>query len=269
MEKRDSASEFLREIPFPLLEQASISKFSSWLETARTDGAVAIIDKPLRWTSFDVVNKLRWLTKVKKVGHAGTLDPLATGVLVVCFGKATKWIDRIQSGTKQYDATIKLGATTLTDDAEGEEILSEQTPININITEIKEAVASFVGTIQQIPPMYSAIKKDGTPLYKLARKGKTIERAERTVTIHSIHNLVWSVPLITCSVRCTKGTYIRSLARDIGEALGCGGYLAGLRRTVSEPFTVDQAVSVSDVIDLMADYTRVALASEHDPSNEK
>jgi tRNA pseudouridine55 synthase len=239
------------EFPFPLLEQDTIADFSTWLETARISGAVAVVDKPLRWTSFDVVNKLRWLTKVKKVGHAGTLDPLATGVLVVCFGKATKWIDRIQSGVKEYSASVKLGATTLTDDAEGEEIPGEYSPEQLTMQDIERAVVQFVGDIRQIPPMYSAIKKDGKPLYKLARKGTIIEREERAVTIHSIDRIEWNTPLVQCSVQCSKGTYIRSLARDIGSTLGCGGYLVGLCRTASYPFRVEQAVTVQDFIDQM------------------
>lgn len=235
-------------LPFPILENSTIDTYPVWLESAQTTGALAIINKPLHRTSFDIVAKLRWLTKTKKVGHTGTLDPLATGVLILCFGKATKWIDQIQSGEKEYLAHIKLGATTITDDAEGEEIVSGVSIDHIAEELIDRTVQTFTGTIAQIPPMYSAIKKNGVPLYKLARKGETINRTERMVAIQSIQLCDWKSPVFSCLVRCGKGTYIRALARDIGSTLECGGYLTGLQRTENASFRVERALDMDTII---------------------
>ena len=207
------------------------------------EGHVFLIDKPLDWTSFDVVNKIRWnirkaynLKKIK-VGHAGTLDPKATGLLLICTGKLTKQIDEYQAQEKTYTGTIKIGVTTPTYDMESEE--NETFPTE-HITEemIHEATKQFVGQIEQFPPMHSAIKVDGKRLYELARVGKEIERKARTITIHDFKITKIDLPFIDFEVNCSKGTYIRSLAFDFGKALNSGGYLTALRRTKIGDFDV-------------------------------
>ncbi|MBO6212667.1 tRNA pseudouridine(55) synthase TruB [Algoriella sp.] len=207
------------------------------------EGHVFLIDKPLDWTSFDVVNKIRWnirkaynLKKIK-VGHAGTLDPKATGLLLICTGKLTKQIDKYQAQEKTYTATIKIGVTTPTYDMESEE---DETFPTEHITEemIHEATKQFVGEIEQFPPMHSAIKVDGKRLYELARVGKEIERKARTITIHDFIITKIDLPFIDFEVKCSKGTYIRSLAFDFGKALNSGGYLTALRRTKIGDFDV-------------------------------
>lgn len=207
------------------------------------EGHVFLIDKPLDWTSFDVVNKIRWnirkaynLKKIK-VGHAGTLDPKATGLLLICTGKLTKQIDEYQAQEKTYTGTIKIGVTTPTYDMESEE---DETFPTEHITEemIHEATKQFVGEIEQFPPMHSAIKVDGKRLYELARVGKEIERKARTITIHNFKITKIDLPFIDFEVNCSKGTYIRSLAFDFGKALNSGGYLTALRRTKIGDFDV-------------------------------
>ena len=200
------------------------------------EGHVFLIDKPLDWTSFDVVNKIRWnirkaynLKKIK-VGHAGTLDPKATGLLLVCTGKMTKSIDQLQAQEKTYTGTIKLGVTTPTYDLESEE---DQTFPTAHLTEelIHETTKQFIGEIQQFPPMHSAIKVDGKRLYELAREGQEIERKSRTITIFDFKITKIDLPFVDFECHCSKGTYIRSLAFDFGKALNSGGYLTALRRT--------------------------------------
>jgi tRNA pseudouridine55 synthase len=231
-----------------ILTASTLQDFPTWLETSRQAGGVMLIDKSLDWTSFDVVAKLRGITKIKKIGHAGTLDPLATGLLIVCCGAMTKQISTFQEQTKQYLANVKLGATTKTDDAEAEEehIMATE---HITKASIHEALKKFIGDITQIPPMYSAIKKNGVPLYKLARKGQEIEREARHVTVHSIRAASIDLPALVLDVECSKGTYIRSLARDIGAELGVGGYLTGLRRTAIGDFSVENAVTIAQILD--------------------
>lgn len=230
-----------------ILTKASIPEFEIWRSAIETEGGVALIDKEVGWTSFDVVAKLRSLTKIKKVGHAGTLDPLATGLLIVCLGKATKSINEFQDASKKYRTVIKFGATTASLDAEfPEENVQEINEIVLS-QKIPDVMKSFVGEIEQIPPMFSAIKKDGVPMYKLARKGAIIERAVRRIVIHSIEILDISLPFLTIDVHCSKGTYIRTLADDIGATLGCGAYLFSLRRTAIGNFNVENAVSVGDI----------------------
>ena len=210
------------------------------------EGHVFLIDKPLDWTSFDVVNKIRWnirkaynLKKIK-VGHAGTLDPKATGLLLVCTGKWTKRIDEFQAQEKTYTGTIKLGVTTPTYDLESEE--NETFPTN-HITEeiIREATKQFVGEIEQFPPMHSAVKVDGKRLYELAREGQEIERKARKITIHDFKITKIDLPFVDFEVNCSKGTYIRSLAFDFGKAVNSGGYLTALRRTKIGDFDVINA----------------------------
>ena len=210
------------------------------------EGHVFLIDKPLDWTSFDVVNKIRWnirkaydLKKIK-VGHAGTLDPKASGLLLVCTGKWTKRIDEFQAQEKTYTGTIKLGVTTPTYDLESDE---DQTYPTEHITEelILEATKQFIGEIDQFPPMHSAIKVDGKRLYELAREGQEIERKARKVTIEEFKITKIDLPFVDFEVKCSKGTYIRSLAFDFGKVLNSGGYLTALRRTKIGEFDVINA----------------------------
>lgn len=245
----------------PLLTgQSTDVSFSDWLIAARESGAAALIDKQTGWTSFDVVAKLRSLTRIRKIGHAGTLDPLATGLLIVCLGRATKRIEEFQKLDKHYSATIKLGATTPTDDAEmPEEHLKDTAGISEH--DIATAAQHFSGLIEQIPPTFSAIKSAGRPFYKAARRGEAVAPPSRTVQIYSITVKKVSLPVVEIEVHCGKGTYIRSLARDIGAALGCGGYLASLRRAAIGDYTVENAVT----IDIIKEYAgRYAESQQHE-----
>ena len=200
------------------------------------EGVILAFDKPYRWTSFDVVGKIRWLIcrrlgiKKLKVGHAGTLDPLATGVLIVCTGKATKRIEELQSGTKEYLATIRLGATTPSYDLE-KPIDAIYPTEHITRDMVEHVLERFKGTIEQIPPTFSACKIDGKRAYKMARKGDEVELKPKTLVIDDIGLMDCNMPDITIRVVCSKGTYIRALARDIGKALESGGHLIALRRT--------------------------------------
>ncbi|MCX6141251.1 MAG: tRNA pseudouridine(55) synthase TruB [Candidatus Kapabacteria bacterium] len=229
-----------------LLDRSSLNTLDMWLEAARTDGAIALIDKEEDWTSFDCVAKLRGLTRVKRVGHAGTLDPLATGLLVICFGKATKDLAHLQDDDKEYEVEIMLGATSTTDDRGGEIEVMHDVAVP-TIDEITKALTLFTGVIDQIPPAFSAIKHDGKRQYELARQGKEFTPKLRQVTVHSIDKITVTWPVVSCTIKCSKGTYIRSIARDLGQQLGCGGYVSALRRTVSGGFGVDKALRVSDV----------------------
>lgn len=217
------------------------------------NGQVLLINKPLKWTSFQVVNKLRWNIRQKfnlgkiKVGHAGTLDPLATGLLIICTGNFTKKIDEYQAQIKEYTGEITLGATTPSYDLETE--VDETFPID-HITDdlIHNTVQKFVGEIEQIPPMFSAIKMSGVRLYDLARQGKTREIQSRKITIETFEITNITMPKVQFRIVCSKGTYIRSLAYDFGKALNSGGYLSGLRRTKIGDFNVDDAVEIEDFI---------------------
>ena len=222
-------------------------------EEAYKNGQVLLIDKPLTWTSFQVVNKLRWEIRQRfdikkiKVGHAGTLDPLATGLLIICTGKQTKQIDTYQGQVKEYTGTFTLGGTTTSYDLETE--INNTFP-TAHITEelLHETTKQFVGEIQQKPPIFSAIKKDGKRLYELARKGETIEIKERIVTVSSFEITKIKLPEVEFRIICSKGTYIRSIAFDYGKALNSGGYLSALRRTKIGNFSVDDAFSVEEFI---------------------
>lgn len=215
------------------------------------DGQVLLIDKPLHWTSFQVVNKLRWHLKKKfnlkkiKVGHAGTLDPLATGLLIICTGKFTKKIDEYQGKPKEYIGELTLGATTPSYDLET--AVNEIFPVN-HITNrlLEETTKQFIGEINQIPPIFSAIKKEGKRLYDIAREGKTTEIEARKVTITNFEITNINLPKVTFKVQCSKGTYIRSLAHDFGKALNSGAYLSQLRRTKIGEFSVSKAQTVAD-----------------------
>ncbi|MBO4996303.1 MAG: tRNA pseudouridine(55) synthase TruB [Muribaculaceae bacterium] len=216
-------------------------------------GEIFYIDKPLKWSSFDVVKRVRGTLlrrmhiKKLKVGHAGTLDPLATGVMIVVTGRATKLIDELQTGVKEYIATIALGATTPSFDLETEIDASYPTE-HITEQRVRETLSRFIGTIQQIPPAYSACKIDGNRAYKMARKGHAVELKPKTLVIDEIELMDFSQTAITIRVVCSKGTYIRALARDIGQALDSGGHLTALRRTrvgdirIAECLSIDEAV---------------------------
>ncbi|BDC99300.1 tRNA pseudouridine(55) synthase TruB [Persicobacter psychrovividus] len=210
-------------------------------------GQVLLIDKPKTWTSFDVVGKLRNLIKIKKIGHAGTLDPLATGLLILCTGKMTKQIESYQAQEKEYTGTITLGQTTPSYDAETE-VDAEKDIQHLTAEMVHEAVPAFLGEIEQIPPMYSAIKVNGQRLYKAARKGKTVEVKARQVTIHEFEITNIDFPKVDFRIVCSKGTYIRSIAHDLGQALNVGGHLAALRRTRIGDFKVEDARTVEDFI---------------------
>ncbi|MDE6564209.1 MAG: tRNA pseudouridine(55) synthase TruB [Muribaculaceae bacterium] len=219
-------------------------------------GEVLCIDKPLGWTSFDAVKRLRGalsrrlgLKKIK-VGHAGTLDPLATGVMIICTGRATKRIDELQAGVKEYIATIALGATTPSFDLETE---IDATYPTAHITEelVREVLGRFIGSIEQIPPAYSACKIDGHRAYDLARKGREVQLKAKTLVIDEIELLSFSPEEITIRTLCSKGTYIRALARDIGQALDSGAHLTALRRTRVGDITIDDCLSVDDAATLI------------------
>lgn len=200
------------------------------------------IDKPLGLTSHDVVGRVRRVAGQKRVGHTGTLDPLATGVLVVCLGRATRLVEYVMGQPKTYEAAVRLGQSTATYDAEGPVTTERPLPPALTAAQLDAALAPFRGNILQLPPMYSAIKKNGQPLYKLARQGQEIEREPRPVTIYALTVAAWEPPTLTLRIQCSAGTYIRSLAHDLGEVLGCGGHLTALRRTAVGPFTAAQAI---------------------------
>ncbi len=212
------------------------------------EGQLLLIDKPLKWTSFQVVNKLRWLIsntfKIKKikVGHAGTLDPLASGLLLICTGKMTKKIEEYQGMPKEYTGTFTVGATTPSFDMETE--INQNFPFD-HITEgfIIETAQKFLGEIDQKPPLYSAIKKDGDRLYDIARRGETTEIASRKVSIYTFEITEVNLPDISFRITCSKGTYIRSIADDFGRALNSGAYLSALRRTKIGDYSVENAIS--------------------------
>ena len=208
-------------------------------------GQLLLIDKPFEWTSFDVVRKIRYLTRTKKVGHAGTLDPLATGLLIVCTGKFTKKINEYMAQEKEYTGSITLGASTPTYDLESEP-QDFKTIDGIMDEQIRETTKYFTGTIQQTPPIHSAIKKDGKRAYDLARKGLEIKLEARTVTISEFEITKIELPKVYFKVVCSTGTYIRSLANDFGEKLGCGGYLSGLCRTRIGEFLLKDAMSMEE-----------------------
>lgn len=218
-----------------------------WNEAFQS-GKVLLIDKPLTWTSFDAVKKIRIATGVSKVGHAGTLDPLATGLLIICTGKYTKKINEYMAAEKEYTGSFTLGATTPTYDLEAEPVLKGDFSI-INEEKIITTTHQFTGNILQVPPAHSAIKKSGTPAYVLARKGKEVKMDPRPVTISTFEITKIDLPLIYFRVVCSTGTYIRSLANDFGEALGCGAYLSALRRTRIGEFKVDDAESIESFVE--------------------
>ena len=225
---------------------------------------VVFLDKPVGLSSNDALQKVKRLFRADKAGHTGTLDPLATGLLPLCFGAATKFSQVSLDADKRYTATLKLGQTTTTSDAEGEVLQTRPvTPEQVNAETIAAACAAFVGEIDQVPPMHSALKHEGKALYEYARQGIEIERPARRVTIHGIDILQWQDDVLTIDVRCTKGTYIRTLAQDIGERLGCGAHLIGLRRTGSGGVSVDRAHTLEQLL-AMSEAERDALLQPPD-----
>lgn len=209
------------------------------------EGKLLLIDKPFRWTSFDVIRKIRNLTGVKKVGHAGTLDPLATGLLIVCTGKFTKKINEYMAQEKEYTGTITLGATTPTYDLESKP--TDFKPFEkVFVEQLHETAKLFRGTILQTPPIHSAIKKDGKRVYELARCGVEVKLDARPVTISTFEIVYANLPVVEFKVVCSTGTYIRSLANDFGERLGCGGYLSNLCRTRIGNFLLNNAMTMDE-----------------------
>lgn len=241
---------------------------------------VLLLDKPLGGSSNQVLQKAKWLLRAEKAGHTGTLDPLASGVLPLCFGAATKFSQIHLDADKSYEATLALGVTTSTGDAEGEVL--QRRPVQIDADAVAAVVRQFTGTITQVPPMHSALKKDGKALYEYARAGIEVERASRAVTILSLEVLAMRLdapePAIDIRVTCSKGTYIRTLGEDMGEALGCGAHLSALRRVATGNFSAAQCVTLADLeamdeadrlaclrpVDaLLAGFTRVTLDSDN------
>lgn len=214
-------------------------------QAVSVDG-VFLLDKPLGLSSNQALCRAKYLFNAKKAGHTGTLDPLATGLLPICLGEATKFAQDLLDANKTYEADIYLGKTTTTGDAEGEVVA--ETTVNCHAEAIQQALQKFTGIIKQIPPMYSALKKEGKPLYQYARAGQTITRQERDVEIHRLDLLQFHLPVIKVRVTCSKGTYIRTLAEDIGQFLGCGAHLSALRRTAIDKLNVSQAISLENLI---------------------
>jgi tRNA pseudouridine55 synthase len=208
-------------------------------------GEVLLFDKPLKWTSFDLVRKVRGLIRIKKVGHAGTLDPLATGLMIICTGKMTKQIDTFQAQIKEYTGTFKLGATTPCYDMEQPEDATFPTE-HISEQMIREMVNQFTGVISQMPPPHSAVKVDGKRAYELARKGKEVVMKSREVTIDAFEITGINMPEVSFRIVCSKGTYIRSIAHDFGKALGSGAYLTSLCRTRIGEFRLENAMQLAD-----------------------
>ena len=207
---------------------------------------IVIIDKPAGWTSMDVCAKLRGILKTKKIGHAGTLDPMATGVLPVFVGQATRAVSFAEGGEKEYVAGLRLGRTTNTQDTEGKTLT--QSPVTVGREELEAVLPRFTGEISQIPPMFSAIKINGQKLYDLARQGKEVERKARAVTIFALEVVEQvSETDYILRIRCSKGTYVRTLCHDIGQALGCGGCMFSLRRTMAAGFTLDESVTLEQM----------------------
>jgi tRNA pseudouridine55 synthase len=216
---------------------------------------VLLLDKPLGWTSNDALQKVKGLMRAEKGGHTGTLDPLATGLLPLCFGAATKFSQASLDADKRYRATLRLGQRTSTGDREGEVV--EEHEVKVDRDAIGRACAGLVGAISQVAPMFSALKHQGRALYEYARQGVTVKRAARAVTIHRIDIVSWQAPLLVIDVTCSKGTYIRTLAEDIGAALGCGAHLAALQRTGSGALSLDQATTI-DALAAMTEAEREA-----------
>lgn len=218
---------------------------------------ILVIDKPTGMSSHDVVGRVRRVAGLRRVGHAGTLDPLATGVLVVCLGQATRLVEYVMGRPKTYVARVRLGQTTDSYDADG--VVVAERPLTFTLADLDNALAHFAGEIMQRPPMFSAVKQQGQPLYKLARQGIEVERPLRPVTIYALQLVACDLPFVELHIRCSAGTYIRTLAHDLGDMLGCGGHIVALRRTAVGSFTSEQAVALEALTaDNVAGYLQVA-----------
>lgn len=227
------------------------------IQRRQVDG-VLLLDKPLGLSSNDALVRAKRLFNAKKAGHTGTLDPLATGLLPLCFGEATKFSQDLLEADKTYESTLKLGERTSTGDAEGEVVQSR--PVECGEPAVAAVLARFRGEILQVPPMYSALKRDGKPLYEYARAGETLEREARAVTIHSLEMIDCALPYVTIRVTCSKGTYVRTLGEDIGEALGCGAHLTMLRRTGVGELTLANAITLEQIDAAVAEARDALLA---------
>ena len=210
-------------------------------------GEILNINKPVGWTSFDVVKKIRGQLNIKKVGHAGTLDPFATGVLLICTGRATKKVEDLMNLKKEYIARIEFGKTTDSYDLTGT-IVSERSADNLELENINQVIKQFHGEIYQTPPMYSAVKVNGERLYKLARRGEVVERKPRKIRIYQTDVIDFRNPFLKLRIVCSRGTYIRALANDMGEILGCGGYLTSLTRTRVGDYKLEDSFEIKDLI---------------------
>ena len=217
----------------------------------RNVSGIILLDKPKGFSSNAALQKVRWLLNAEKAGHTGSLDPLATGVLPLCFGEATKFSQYLLDADKGYETLMQLGVTTTTADAEGDVL--EEREVTVGRAEIEAALPAFRGPIRQVPPMYSALKRDGQPLYKLARAGQVVEREPRSVTINRLELLALEGNQARLDVACTKGTYIRTLVEDLGHVLGCGAHVAELRRTQAGPFSLAQTVTLEELEQVHAD----------------
>ena len=218
---------------------------------------ILVIDKSAGWTSQDVAAKLRGVFHERRVGHGGTLDPMATGVLPIFIGRATRAAEFLESAEKEYVAGLRLGVVTDTQDTSGN--ILETHPVAVTREEVQAALRQFIGPIEQIPPMYSAIKINGQKLYELARRGQEVERKPRSITIHELELLEGADADYLLRVRCSKGTYVRTLCHDLGRALGCGGCMSSLRRTRAGSFTLSQAVTMQQVLNFAAEQAPQAL----------
>ena len=212
----------------------------------RAISGVLLLDKPIGWTSNAALQAVKRLYQAQKAGHTGSLDPLASGLLPICLGEAAKLSGWLLNADKEYRFTCQLGVTTATGDAEGE-VRTVRPVGTLSQAQIEAVLQQFTGALQQIPPMYSAIKRNGQPLYQLARRGVEVERAPREVVIHQLVLLDWSGDRLECQLRCSKGTYVRTLAADVGEALGCGAHVTALRRTAVQPYDVARMVTLAEV----------------------
>ncbi len=217
---------------------------------------VLLLDKPVGFSSNDALIKTKRLLNAIKAGHTGTLDPFATGLLPLCFGEATKFSQDLLEADKTYTTVVHLGITTTTGDTEGEQL--EQRAVDVSIEQIQAVLAQFTGPIQQVPPMYSALKRDGKPLYEYARAGVTLEREARAVVIHELELLDYSAPMLTLRVKCSKGTYVRVLGEDIGAALGCGAHLQALRRIQVGHLQLEKSITIAS-IEAMPEAARLEL----------
>ena len=222
------------------------------------DSGILLLDKPQGLSSNAALGRAKRVLGIRKAGHTGTLDPMASGLLVLCFGEATKVAGFLLDGDKTYLAEVCLGANTETDDAEGEVVERREVP-SLDRDAVNLVLERFRGTIEQVPPMYSALKQQGERLYALARRGECVDRPPRKITIHELSLLHLQHDRLTLQIRCSKGTYIRSLARDLGEMLDCGGYLSALRRTQSDPFSLTDAVGLADLEAMSSDEAQACL----------